>query len=533
MTLATQKYENPLHFWHDVYARRMSLKKCQPAASPTVRSIAAPIAATRVFKVSNTSDSGEGSLRAAILNANLSTASRNRITFAIGSGPQSIRLQFALPAITAEVIIDATGQPGFAGAPLIEIDGRDVSQAHCATIGLRLMSSNCTIKGLRIDHFTYGMKVQSAHGNTIEGNVIGARSAGGSPSVFTGIIVHGGHGNFIRGNSIVDSQGDGIILENCEANMIGGPFPWDANIISGTQDGSGVAFCRQSTHNVVHRNRLFGNAKGVWIDPSSRQNVVTSNRISRSTLAGIEVQGSDNFIGTKAEFNTVLGVDCGSGIVIENSGNSVDGNIVSGACYSGILLNSGAAETSLTNNVIFQNKGAGVDVHAADSNQIGDHGSGNSIYDNGSYGICMQCGSNYNTICGNSIHGNGAAGIHLAPGANDAQPAPLLTAAAVVDDGCSVAGTVRGASNATLVLDFFSSSPGMVDQGETALGAFNVVTNGLGEGCFAVTLPVAEGHVITATLTNTATGETSAFSNSLAAARPVSVPTSAGEARGV
>lgn len=529
MTLATPKYENPLHFWHDVYARRMSLKKCQ-SAPPTFRSVAPAIAATRVFQVSNSGDSGEGSLRAAMLNANLSTGSRNRIVFAIGSGPQSIRLQFALPAITGEVIIDGTSQPGFAGAPLIGIDGRDVSQAHGATIGLRLMVSNCTIKGLRIDHFTYGMKVQSAHGNTIEGNVIGARSTSGNPSVYTGIVVHGGHGNFIRGNAVVNSQGDGISLENCEANMIGGPFPWDCNIISGAEDGSGVAFCRESTHNVAHRNRLCGNAKGIWIDPSSRQNVVTSNRISRSTLAGIEVQGCDNFIGTKAEFNTVLGVDCGSGIIIENSGNSVDGNVVSGACYSGILLSSGAANTSVSSNVVFQNKGAGIDV-AADSNQIGDTGRGNLIYANGSYGICMQCGSNYNTICGNSIHGNGAAGIHLAPGANDAQPAPLLTAAQVLDDGCGVAGTVRGAAQATLALDFFSSSPGMVNQGETALGAFNVVTDELGEGRFVITLPVAEGHVISATLTNPATGETSAFSNSLAAARPVLLPHPSGSAR--
>src|SRR5262249_59951258 len=86
------------------------------------------------FLVTNTDDGGAGSLRQAILNANntanvfmLGQFIPDKIHFAIGTGPQTIQVNKnglgALPAITEAAVIDGTTQPGFAGKPVIALDG--------------------------------------------------------------------------------------------------------------------------------------------------------------------------------------------------------------------------------------------------------------------------------------------------------------------------------------------------------------------------------------------------------------------------
>src|SRR5262245_45619782 len=74
------------------------------------------------FLVNTTADSGAGSLRQAILDSN-ANAGADTIDFSIGSGPQTIAVLSALPAITESVAIDATTQPGYAGTPLIVLRG--------------------------------------------------------------------------------------------------------------------------------------------------------------------------------------------------------------------------------------------------------------------------------------------------------------------------------------------------------------------------------------------------------------------------
>ncbi|SRR6266496_5297828 len=85
-----------------------------------------------VFTVTNTADSGSGSLRQAILDAN-SNSGADTIAFAIpGSGVHTIPLFSALPQITDPVLINGYTQPGSSSNTLstgdnavilIEIDG--------------------------------------------------------------------------------------------------------------------------------------------------------------------------------------------------------------------------------------------------------------------------------------------------------------------------------------------------------------------------------------------------------------------------
>jgi hypothetical protein len=100
-----------------------------------------------VFVVNTTADSGPGSLRQAILDANSLTAGATTIDFAIpGTGIQTIEPITPLPSITASVLIDGTTQPGFAGTPLIAFGGQSLVNSG----PLAVSGGNVTIRGLAL-----------------------------------------------------------------------------------------------------------------------------------------------------------------------------------------------------------------------------------------------------------------------------------------------------------------------------------------------------------------------------------------------
>ena len=83
----------------------------------------APSAVPTIFTVTNTNDSGAGSLRRAINDANFN-AGADAIYFSIpGAGVHTIHALSDLPTITDPVTIDGTTQSGYAGIPLVEIHG--------------------------------------------------------------------------------------------------------------------------------------------------------------------------------------------------------------------------------------------------------------------------------------------------------------------------------------------------------------------------------------------------------------------------
>ena len=113
--------------------------------------------------VTNTNDSGTGSLRAAILAADVAPAGTySTIDFNIpGSGLQEIQPQTPLPAIANPVNIDGLSQSGSTPtSPLIRIDGTD---AGASAIGLDIESSASgtatqptQVSGLEITGFQQG-----------------------------------------------------------------------------------------------------------------------------------------------------------------------------------------------------------------------------------------------------------------------------------------------------------------------------------------------------------------------------------------
>jgi len=199
--------------------------------------------------VTTTNHSGPGSLRQAILDAN-ALAGPDTIGFNIAAGGLGIIPTNALPPVTDPVVIDGTTQPGFAGSPIIELNGQS---AGTAVDGLRLWAGNSTVRGLVINRFNGdGIEVATNGNNIVEGCIIGLNIAGTAD----------------QGNSL-----SGIFITNAPNNRIGGTSAAQRNIISGNQQ-NGVLIQGGGT--------LLG-AVGVSGD--------TSDNDEACAVAGIEAAG--------------------------------------------------------------------------------------------------------------------------------------------------------------------------------------------------------------------------------------------------
>ena len=120
------------------------------AGDSTADSNVASVTLYELGVVANTYDSGRGSLRQAILDVD-ATPGLDKITFDIpGTGVHTIAVLSALPTITTSVTIDGWSQPGFAGTPLIELDGASAGNATGLDID---QAPDTTIRGLVINRF--------------------------------------------------------------------------------------------------------------------------------------------------------------------------------------------------------------------------------------------------------------------------------------------------------------------------------------------------------------------------------------------
>ena len=170
------------------------------------------------FTVTNPADGGPGSLRQAIVDSNVATGGTNTIDFAIpGQGVQTIAPLSPLPAITAPVLIDATTQPGFAGTPLIELNG---SQAGGGD-GLTITGPDVTVRGLDVTNFSQGAGIHitgtRATGDWIYGNFLGTDPTGTQALPNNeGVQIDAG-----ATQNLVGTNGDGV-NDTAERNIISG-----------------------------------------------------------------------------------------------------------------------------------------------------------------------------------------------------------------------------------------------------------------------------------------------------------------------
>lgn len=175
-------------------------------------------AGAAVYLVSSSADAGPGSLRQAILDAN-AHAGIDEIRFALGAN-KTIKPLSPLPAITGTTDLNGTSQPGYAGVPLVEIDGASAGQAA----GLTVSSALSKIRGLVINRFAGdGIRIE-ASAVLVTGCRIGTDKSG---SVARG---NGGAGIRISGGLNVIGG-----LSGSERNLVSGNAGTGIEIVSGSR----------------------------------------------------------------------------------------------------------------------------------------------------------------------------------------------------------------------------------------------------------------------------------------------------------
>jgi len=403
--------------------------------------LVAPSHAQTTFTVTNTSDSGPGSLRAAVNDANAATGD-DRIEFDIaGSAPHTIALTSPLPAISETVVIDATTEPDYSGAPVVEIEGTNAgSDANGLTIerssvvqGLSIInfdgngitirnaSSSSTIQnnwigvdtdGSAAGNIGTGIEItENATGNLIgPNNVISANSGRG---IFVGLS--GADDNTISGNRIgVDPDGlspmgnafEGILVNAVDNTTIGGTSASERNVI-GANGRGGIAVTGGAASTTITGNyvgvgsdgstdvgnggtgpgiEVLGDASGTAVGGTAGRagNVISANdsdgvQITGSNTTGTTVQGNE--IGTTADETTLLGND-GDGVRVENGAVATIGGTASTA-RNVIAGNQDEISIASDNNVVQGNyvgtNATGADLGSSFSNITVTNGSGNLI----------------------------------------------------------------------------------------------------------------------------------------------------------
>jgi hypothetical protein len=154
--------------------------------------------------VDTTADSGPGSLRQAIMDANTVTALASTIDFAIpGAGVQTIEPISPLPPITASVLIDGTTQPDFVGTPLIAIGGPSPGNLG----SLAVAGANVTVRGVAID----GLEIDATAGELLIADMY-------DQGVTTGIALLDSQGRLlVEAQAVSSDDPDNVIDEYLSA----------------------------------------------------------------------------------------------------------------------------------------------------------------------------------------------------------------------------------------------------------------------------------------------------------------------------
>ncbi|GAB4478496.1 MAG: hypothetical protein OHK0057_29510 [Thermoflexibacter sp.] len=379
------------------------------------------------------------------------------------------------------ITIDGTTQPGYAGVPLVVINGQGEFNVFQA---LRVTGAGSKIYGLEIRNIQNydafrgtGILIE----NTATNFEIGDIGKGNyiHSNFLLGISVQSTNGGIIRGNTISNNNENGIVLNSAsniiiESNRIGTNLAGTATF--GTQQyginaltvGSGIQIGSTGRGNIIGGHQATGiylfnecdgvnivgnfigtNASGVsmpnlqngvYADFSTDQILLDNNVISRNENGGVVInQGinhiiRNNRIGTNPA-GTAAMPNNNYGLVLSGAGGLIENNLISGNTGIGLYINgSSAAERRVFGNKIGTNlagtaaipntEGIRIDATAS-NNKIGDETNparANIIAFNTQKGIVIDgLGTDNNEIRRNSIFCNGTGsdkGIEITNGAN-------------------------------------------------------------------------------------------------------------------
>lgn len=331
------------------------------------------------FTVTTIADSGAGSLRQALIDAN-AQAGPHTIQFAITGCPNGICIitpLSALPALSGDpTTIDATTQTGWTTTNrTVVLDGTSAGLSH----GLTITSAGHTVKGLVITNFQGKITDSLAGGsgifisgsgatnNRIIGNYLGVASDGVSAAgnAFYGVWLYdgasnnqiggtaAGEGNLLAGNAQAEVFLGNILTSATVSNntVVGNLIGTDATgetvlSFSRTQSHGGVVITSYTDSNVIGPQNTIGGYTGTTAIAGI---TLFSNIIPASSALPTATRIIGNYIGVNAN-GTALANETGIGF--PSAGYGALNTVIGGT-------------TSAERNYIAGNNGAGIELHAS------------------------------------------------------------------------------------------------------------------------------------------------------------------------
>jgi parallel beta-helix repeat protein len=474
----------------------------------SLREQAEPTAHAAAFTVTNTNDSGPGSLRQAILDANGSP------------GPDTINFNLPQPGVNTisplsplPVIIDPLVINGLTpdGKYQVELNG---SGAGANADGLFVNDNfaaggNVTIAGLIINRFGgSGIVLASTRLNRIEKNIIGtnAEMTAALGNGQHGILINNSQSNVVTGNVIAANHASGVMLTGSgstanlltknqvgvgsEAATLGNKT--GVSIVGGANDNViGVATAFNYVFLAPDSNDISHNTgDGLLIETSG--NVVYSDRITRNGRDGVLIRhGSANKIGSADPYTrNIISANGANGVELDAANeNLVQGNRIGldnpylehvppmSNGGDGVLIKGGASRNSIggiplhlvdytdnPGNGIAYNAGAGVRVESGGSNLLAE----NDIDLNSGAGVLIESGEG-NSLTKNSIYGNSGAGVFVNTPAGPGSNSTLITRDAFAENGGLPIDLAPAGANA--------NDPGDADTGANGLQNFPLLSS--------------------------------------------------------
>lgn len=288
------------------------------------------LAYAATYTVTTTADSGPGSLRQAMLDANANPGA-DLITFSINEGLPTIKPLSPLPAITDEVMINALGgQPcdTLPPQPRVVLDG---ALAGANADGLQVRANLSQVIGLYITRFTQNGITISAANTLVACTIIGLDPTGAAAG-------NGQHGIHIENGAQANLIGENGMLAGYPRTLLG-------NVIAGN-GGDGIRIEGQATMN----NRVADNFIGLTASgEGARPNAGAGIRV---------IDAADTHI---AKFDLLTGT----------------GNRIAYNGGAGIVVAGAATATVIESNQIYSNTGVGIDL-GDDGVTLNDPGDGDS-----------------------------------------------------------------------------------------------------------------------------------------------------------
>ena len=428
---------------------------------------------------------------------------------------QTITPAANLPGITEAVIIDGFTQPGAVpntlavgddSTHLIVISGA----AAPGPFGFSVDNGGTTLRGMVLTDWTAAIALQPfSNGNTVVGNFVGTNAAGTTA----------------QGAALLSGSSGISMAADSDNNTIGGTAPADRNVVADYNYGIAVNGTA---------NQVFGNYVGLNAAGTARLlNGYSLDIGGMDNLVGGPLSGQGNVVATTF-WNSIGGAD-----------NVIQGNLIGTDASGNLTLGSGGSVglrllTGSTGNQIGGfaagegNLIAGLIRGIEAENATGSRIWGNTIRDNSLEGIYLfSSGAAGISISQNVITDNGGLGIDLGgdgvtrndffdgdSGANGLQNSPVLQRTVLTGtNSLQIQGFLNVANiEISYRIEFYASpdcDASFYGEGAQYLGSFSFLREAGGVAPFLATIPasgVAAGTKITAITINETTNDTSEFS---------------------